>query len=350
MKKKEKGVLAPAAVSEVCLQLAFILESGMALEDGVGALADESEKDGLQPVCQALCAGLNETGSLCEAMRRSAAFPAYAVEMAGVGETTGRLEAVLRGLADYYEREARMREAITDATVYPIALGAMLVVIVLVMLCKVLPVFRRVLGGMGVGAADAGGALITLGAWLGWIVMALVGLAVLAALGCALARRPQAPDRVLRLLRRVFPQLRRIEAERSAARAALALSRMLSSGFGPEEAAATAASVLEDGAAAARMKDMRQALEEGEAFSDALERSGLFQPRQMRMIRAGAQAGRGAQVLEKLAADYEEAAESEIARIVSIIEPTLIALLSIVVGGILLSVMLPMARMLTSLT
>lgn len=350
MKKKEKSVLAPAAVSEVCLQLAFILESGMALEDGAGALADESEKDGLQPVCQALCAGLNETGSLCEAMRRSAAFPAYAVEMAGVGETTGRLEAVLRGLADYYEREARMREAITDATVYPIALGAMLVVIVLVMLCKVLPVFRRVLGGMGVGAADAGGALITLGAWLGWIVMALVGLAVLAALGCALALRTQARERVLRLLRRVFPQLRRIEAERSAARAALALSRMLSSGFGPEEAAATAASVLEDGAAAARMKDMRQALEEGEAFSDALERSGLFQPRQMRMIRAGAQAGRGAQVLEKLAADYEEAAESEIARIVSIIEPTLIALLSIVVGGILLSVMLPMARMLTSLT
>ena len=350
MKKKEKGVLAPAAVSEVCMQLAFILESGMALENGVGALADESEKDGLQPVCQALCAGLNETGSLCEAMRRSAAFPAYAVEMAGVGETTGRLEAVLRGLADYYEREARMREAITDATVYPIALGAMLVVIVLVMLCKVLPVFRRVLGGMGVGAADAGGALITLGAWLGWIVMALVGLAVLAALGCALALRTQARERVLRLLRRVFPQLRRIEAERSAARAALALSRMLSSGFGPEEAAATAASVLEDGAAAARMKDMRQALEEGEAFSDALERSGLFQPRQMRMIRAGAQAGRGAQVLEKLAADYEEAAESEIARIVSIIEPTLIALLSIVVGGILLSVMLPMARMLTSLT
>lgn len=350
MKKKEKGVLAPAAVSEVCLQLAFILESGMALEDGVGALADESEKDGLQPVYQALCAGLNETGSLCEAMRRSVAFPAYAVEMAGVGETTGRLEAVLRGLADYYEREARMREAITDATVYPIALGAMLVVIVLVMLCKVLPVFRRVLGGMGVGAADAGGALITLGAWLGWIVMALVGLAVLAALGCALALRTQARERVLRLLRRVFPQLRRIEAERSAARAALALSRMLSSGFGPEEAAATAASVLEDGAAAARMKDMRQALEEGEAFSDALERSGLFQPRQMRMIRAGAQAGRGAQVLEKLAADYEEAAESEIARIVSIIEPTLIALLSIVVGGILLSVMLPMARMLTSRT
>lgn len=350
MKKKEKGVLAPAAVSEVCLQLAFILESGMALEDGAGALADESEKDGLQPVYQALCAGLNETGSLCEAMRRSAAFPAYAVEMAGVGETTGRLEAVLRGLADYYEREARMREAITDATVYPIALGAMLVVIVLVMLCKVLPVFRRVLGGMGVGAADAGGALITLGAWLGWIVMALVGLAVLAALGCALALRTQARERVLRLLRRVFPQLRRIEAERSAARAALALSRMLSSGFGPEEAAATAASVLEDGAAAARMKDMRQALEEGEAFSDALERSGLFQPRQMRMIRAGAQAGRGAQVLEKLAADYEEAAESEIARIVSVIEPTLIALLSVVVGGILLSVMLPMARMLTSLT
>lgn len=350
MKKKEKSVLAPAAVSEVCLQLAFILESGMALEDGVGALADESEKDGLQPVYQALCAGLNETGSLCEAMRQSTAFPAYAVEMAGVGETTGRLEAVLRGLADYYEREARMRKAITDATVYPIALGAMLVVIVLVMLCKVLPVFRRVLGGMGVGAADAGGALITLGAWLGWIVMALVGLAVLAALGCALALRTQARERVLRLLRRVFPQLRRIEAERSAARAALALSRMLSSGFGPEEAAATAASVLEDGAAAARMKDMRQALEEGEAFSDALERSGLFQPRQMRMIRAGAQAGRGAQVLEKLAADYEEAAESEIARIVSIIEPTLIALLSIVVGGILLSVMLPMARMLTSLT
>ena len=348
MKKEKKSVLAPAAVSEVCAQLAFIVESGMTLKDGVSALAEE--KDGSQAVYQALCAGLDETGSLCDAMRQSAVFPAYAVEMTGVGETTGRLQAVLQGLADYYEREGQMREAIADATVYPIALGTMLAAIVLVMLCRVLPVFRRVLGSMGVGTVDAGGAPITLGAWLGWIVMALVGLAALAALGCALALRTTARERVLHLLRRVFPPLERIAAERSAARAALALSRMLSAGFAPEEAVATAALVIEDKAAAVRMENMRQALEEGEAFNDALERSGIFQPQHMRMIRAGAQAGHGAHVLEKLAADYEEAAESEIARIVSIVEPTLIALLSVVVGGILLSVMLPMARMLTSLT
>ena len=350
MKKRENGVLAPADVSEVCLQAAFILESGMQLAEGIAALADESEKDGLQSVYQKLLNGLTETGSLSMAMRESAVFPAYAVEMADVGEKTGRLEAVLRGLADYYEREARMREAITNATVYPIALGGMLVVIVLVMLIKVLPVFRQVLSSMGIGVTDAGGTMLTLGAWLGWIVMVLVGLAVTAALGCLIALRTGARERVLKLLRKIFPQLRRIEAERSASRAALTLSRMLSSGFGPEEAVATAANVLENDAAAAHIQDMRKSLEEGNSFADALECSKLFKARQIRMIRAGAQAGRGAQVLEKLAADYEEAAESEIARIVSVIEPTLIALLSVVVGGILLSVMLPMARMLTSLT
>lgn len=337
-------------LSGFCAEVALMLGSGMALYDGIAALHESAPAGPQAEVYARLSENIAKTGSLGEALGADDCWPRYLAHMAAVGERTGRLEEVMEGLSGYYEREARVREAVASAAAYPMILGAMLVVIVLVMLCKVLPVFRRVLGGMGVGAADAGGALITLGAWLGWIVMALVGLAVLAALGGALALRTQARERVLRLLRRVFPQLRRIEAERSAARAALALSRMLSSGFGPEEAAATAASVLEDGAAAARMKDMRQALEEGEAFSDALERSGLFQPRQMRMIRAGAQAGRGAQVLEKLAADYEEAAEREIAQIVSIIEPTLIALLSIVVGGILLSVMLPMARMLTSLT
>ena len=348
--KKENSVLAPAEVSEVCLQTAFILESGMSLEEGVAALADETEKDDLQAVYKALCSVLNETGSLSLAMRRSTVFPAYAVEMADVGEKTGRLEAVLRGLADYYEREARMREAITDATVYPVALGAMLVIIVLVMLLKVLPVFRQVLSSMGIGTTDAGGAMLTLGAYLGWIVMGLVGITVMAALGCAAALHTRARERVLKLLRRIFPQLRHIEAQRSASRAALTLSRMLSSGFGPEEAVATTANVLENDAAAVHIQDMRKALEEGKAFADALECSKLFKARQIRMIRAGAQAGRGAQVLEKLAADYEEAAEDEIARIVSVIEPTLIALLSVVVGGILLSVMLPMARMLTGMT
>ena len=107
--------------------------------------------------------------------------------------------------------------------------------------------------------------------------------------------------------------------------------------------------VLSDKEAAEKVNAIRSGLSEGKTFADAVSDTGLFDELHGNMIRTGAAAGREDQVLGRLSALYEEQVEEEISRMISIIEPSLVALLAVVIGAVLLSVMLPMAGILTSL-
>ncbi len=108
-------------------------------------------------------------------------------------------------------------------------------------------------------------------------------------------------------------------------------------------------SVLSDRSAAEKVRSIREGLQNGKPFPDAVSDAKLFGELHERMIRMGTATGREDAVLGKLAELYEEQSEEEIERLVGIIEPTLVALLSIVIGAVLLSVMLPMAGLLSSL-
>ena len=124
---------------------------------------------------------------------------------------------------------------------------------------------------------------------------------------------------------------------------------MLSSGFPTDEALEMTEKVLSDRDAAAKVAGIRASLQEGKSFADAIESAGIFNELHVRMIKMGSATGREDQVLGKLSNLYEEEVEDDITRLVSIIEPTLVALLSIVIGAVLLAVILPMAGILSSL-
>ena len=123
----------------------------------------------------------------------------------------------------------------------------------------------------------------------------------------------------------------------------------LSGGFRPDEAMELASSVLTDAAARQTLDAARAKMDAGEPFADALSGTGLFGTVHGRMIRMGIAAGREDQVMGRIARVCEEQVEDGIDGLVSVIEPTLVALMCIVIGAVLLSVMLPMAGMSTSL-
>ncbi len=349
MSKKEKRGLSPAELSTFCGQVALILEAGLPLYDGMETLAGADQGSENADIYVSASEGVTATGSLYDALKEDSRWPSYLVEMVGVGERSGQLDRVMRGLEEYYAREDRIRSSVTGAITYPLVLGAMLVVIVLILLWKVLPVFRRVLGSMGVSMTESGSLMMRLGAAVGWIVLALVALLVIAVLSGILLMKTRHRDKVLSLARRVMPSLQKLNRKLSASRVAGVLSMMLRGGFPTGEALEMTAAVLDDKEAAGQVRQIRSRLEEGSGFADAVSDTQLFDELHSRMIRMGSATGQEDQVLDKLAALYEEQAEEEITRLVSIIEPTLVALLSVVIGAVLLSVMLPMAGILSSL-
>ena len=348
MAAKGKG-LNSAELSSFCSQVALILSAGLPLYDGMETLAETTKGTQYADLYEAASKGVNETGSLYQALKQDDRWPTYLVEMTGIGEQTGQLESVMNGLSDYYGREDRIRSAVTSAITYPLVLGVMLVLIIAIMLWKVLPVFQRVLNSMGAEMSASGSTLMHLGATIGWVVLVVVALVVLAVLVCAILMRTSARDGVLNLVRRVFPPVKNLSLKLASSRVASVLSMMLHSGFPTGEAFRLLPSVLSDGEAAEKVQGIRRELDEGAAFADAISHSKLFDGLHDRMIRMGVAAGREDQVMAKIASLYEEQVEDGIDRLVAIIEPTLIALLAVVIGAVLLSVMLPMAGILSSM-
>ena len=344
-----KRGISSTELSSFCSQVALILSAGLPLYDGMETLAETTKDSPYADLYQKAYQAVNETGSLYEALKRDDRWPTYLVEMTGIGEQSGQLESVMNGLADYYSREDRIRSSVVNAITYPLVLGVMLVLIIVIMLWKVLPVFQRVLNSMGAELSASGSVLMNLGSAIGTIVLVVIGLLVIAVLVCVILMRTSARDKVLALLRKLFPPLRHISLKLSASRVASVLSMMLSSGFPTGEAMRIMPSILSDSEAAGKVEGMHKDLENGVAFADAMANSKLFEGLHERMIRMGVAAGREDQVMNKIAGIYEEQVEDGISRMVAIIEPTLIAILSIVIGAILLSVMLPMAGILTSM-
>ena len=349
MSRNNKKGLSAAELSNFCGQVALILEAGLPLYDGMETLAGADKDSANADMYVSASNGVTESGSLYSALKEDGRWPEYLVEMVGIGERSGQLERVMRGLESYYAREDRIHSSVVSAVTYPLVLGIMLVLIVLILLWRVLPVFRRVLSSMGVAMTESGSTMMRLGTALGCVIVAVVALVLIAVVTGVILLRTKHRDKVLFFVQRLVPSLHRVNRKLSASRVASVLSMMLSGGFHTGEALEMTSAVLDDKEAADKVKAIRDSLEAGKTFSDAVTETGLFDELHNRMIAMGSATGKEDQVLGKLASLYEEQVEDGITRLVSIIEPTLVALLSIVIGAVLLSVMLPMAGILSSL-
>lgn len=339
-------LLSNTALSGFCAQIALMLDAGLSLSDGLAAMAvnDDSPDAALY---RALSERVVETGRLSEALKESGRFPADLAEIVRAGEEAGNLEEIMRRLSPYYERKARVAEATAHAVSYPMVLGTMLSLVVLVVLWKVVPVFRRVMRGMGVSAGDSAGRLMERGVALGWITLGLIALALAAAALCLMLMRTSRRGRVRAALHRWIRPLGRIRRELDAARLAEILGLAASGGFSMESALALTAVAMDDeGGDVGRI---REAVAQGAELPDALSASGLYAPMHCQMLRLSLRTGREAEVLDKLSEIYQKRAESDIEGLISAVEPALVAVLTVVVGAILISVMLPMLGILRSL-
>jgi type IV pilus assembly protein PilC len=155
---------------------------------------------------------------------------------------------------------------------------------------------------------------------------------------------------VVAFLKNLFPPIRRLAEKLSASRVAGILGLMLQSGFPIENALEMAPAALADQESINKVNFIREQMKSRDmTFQEALSESHLFADFYNRMVKVGAASGHEPQVMEKIAEIYEEQVEDGLDHLISIVEPTLVALLSIVIGAILLSVMLPMAGVLSSM-
>ena len=156
-------------------------------------------------------------------------------------------------------------------------------------------------------------------------------------------------EKAERLIGRMFPMIRRLRAMMTASRFASIMEMMLRSGFPLEESMELLDSVFTDEDSRQKIKACRDAIGEGVSIPEAVEKAGIFDPLYGRMIRLGFAAGKTDAVMDKLSEVYEADMDERIGHLISLIEPTLVTVLSLIIGAILLAVMLPMVSILTTI-
>lgn len=345
-----KKYLPPEETAMFCEQMALVLKSGIPLYDGVEALSANYGATKFGSVFEKLNDLVKETGSLYEAVSQVDIFPPYMVNSIKVGERAGTLERVMEALAQYYNRESQVRGAIRHAITYPLVLIALMAVIIVVLVIKVLPVFTTVFRNLGTEMSDSSLAVMNFGLAAGKGVLILVALVMAVALVIFLLMRTSKREAVTRFFTRHIRPIGNIRRKLSAGRFASVMSMMLASGFPQEEALNLASDVLNDPDAKEKVITCLSMIEQGESFPDAIAKVNMFDPIYTKMIQMGYRTGQMDNVMEKLSTIYEQEMDDSIRRIVSLIEPTLVGILAVIIGAVLLAVMLPLASIMSAMS
>lgn len=336
-------------LSWMCGQAALVLRAGIPLGEGLAMVAASTSDRRAQAALERLAAAVSERRALSEAMGALGGFPAYAVDMVKVGEYTGNLDKVLENLSDYFEKDDRIRKRLRGALAYPAVLLAMMAAIILMLVVEVLPVFRDILASLGGQLPAFSAFLLDAGAWLvRWSFVWIPALALVVAALVVFFRLPSL-RRSSDAVRLRTPLLAGLYKRLHAARFSLAMGYLLGSGCGLEESIRLSESVVGNAVVADRLEACRKIVAAGGDPFEAIQGTGIFPPLFVHMLSLGNRTGELDAVMRRVSRLYEEEVDASLRRITGVVEPLLVTLLSLVVGAILLSVMLPLIGIMSSI-
>ncbi len=327
-------------LSFFCSQLAMILTSGISSMEGLSMMMEETESEEEKQILAEMIEQLESGSNLYESLEKTELFPAYLLQMVKIGEETGKLDDVFSSLAQHYNREDTIKNSIRHALTYPLIMTGMIILVILVLLMKVMPIFNQVFIQLGTEMTGLAGLLVSLGNSLSKYVLLIIAIMMIIA-AIIIYFGKKAIHRI--------PYMRNIYEKIAACRFASGMSLALSSGLNPDHSMELVCELNEDPIFAKKLEECRTYVAEGEDLSKALLRAGIFTGLYARMASIGSKSGTMDQVMQQIAESCQEEVDTRINQMLAVIEPTLVVVLSLIVGVILLSVMFPLIGIMSNL-
>ncbi|MCD8105865.1 MAG: type II secretion system F family protein [Lachnospiraceae bacterium] len=330
-------------------QLARILHSGISTLEGVSILKEDTLPGEGQEILSEVYASLEETGDLTEALRSSGCFPEYFIRMTEIGERSGELEEVMRSLSSYYKGQCALTDSIQEALTWPLILLAMLFAVLAVLMSQVMPVFEDVFEQLGMEISGVTSVVFRIGNALQRASAVVLILFVAAVVLVLISLRTEKLRSTLLGILNRLPFMRTVKDLLTCSRFSHTLSLALHSGLDMGEGFSLAAGLTDDPKARQRLELASQKMDEGLDFGEALRESGVFTGLNARMASIGFRTGSAETALEEISARCQEDADARIQSAVGALEPALTAVLSILTGLILVSVMLPLLGVMSNI-
>ena len=336
--KSQTVKLLPQQLSAIFMELALIMQAGMTIADGISMLAEDELDKNMKNILTSLYEETEIGIPLSEAMDNvrdyPGVFPKYAIDMITIGERTGRMEQVFFSLSDYYYRRDQLKKTIRGAVVYPALLLIMILVVVMILITQVLPIFNTVYNQLGARMSTIASLMMNFGVFVkeNTLIVVVITIVILAAAAV-----------IIRFALKNSGIMRKIAISRFAS----SLAMSFSSGLQIEEAFEMAQKMIGDTIISSQVTQCKKYIDEGDSFPNALAKAKIFPVLYSSMLTSGFKTGSADAIMNEIVRRTDENVNDEIDEIVASIEPTLVIVMSVLIGFILLSVMLPLMNIMT---
>ncbi len=328
-------------------QLAAMLDAGIPLTRALFTLGRQSGNPALQDAVENVARSVEGGMGFSDALKGyPGIFNDLYVNMIQAGEVGGTLEEMLKHLSNQLEREKNLRDQIRTASIYPLLIIVFAVSVLLMMLIFIVPTFEKMLPGEAYLPLPT---RIVFGASASirqlWFLYILAGAGM--ALGVRRYLRSPAGKRAWNAVKFRLPVFGSLFHKAAVARFSRTLSTLLSGGIPVLQALDSAGPASGSGLMMEAVESAAEKIQEGKSIAGPLEESGLFPPMVIQMVAVGEETGTLAFLLGRVADFYESEVASITKSLTSLIEPLMVIVVGVLVGGMVISIYLPIFLVVT---
>ena len=329
-------------------QIALILHSGITPSEGIAIMNEDNDDKHIKGVLDQIYDDLNIGMPFYEALASTQMFPPYIIHMIKIGETSGKLEEVMNSLAIHYQRAYENSENIKSALSYPCIMIIMMLVVVIVLITKVLPIFNQVFEQLGSSMTGFSKVVLDMGMTLSRYSYIFIGIVIILVLAAFYFYKSEKGKQHFYQFLTKCPLTHDLTYKLALSQFTSGMAIALSSGLDMEESLKMAKELIDHQPLKTKIDEVEEILDT-EDLSTALVSRQVLTGLSARLLKIGNKTGHIDSVMKEIADHYDQETNERIHHFISIIEPTLVAILSIFVGIILLSVMLPLMGIMASL-
>ena len=344
---KGGGKVTPADISIFSRQLSTMLSAGIPLVQSFEIVGSGHENAAMQKLIYAIKADVEGGSTLAESLAKHPLyFDDLFVNLVEAGEQAGALETLLDKIATYKEKTEAIKKKVKKALTYPAAVLVVALVVTVILLIFVIPAFEDLFQGFGADLPAFTRMIIDLSQFVrdkGWMLAMVISGAVYAFLYFKKRSRPMRHflDRAALKAPIIGPILQKS----AIARYARTLSTMFAAGVPLVEALESVAGATGNIVYEIGVLQMKDEVSTGQRLQTAMENTNLFPNMVIQMIAVGEESGSLDEMSSKVADFYEEDVDNAVDNLSSLLEPMIMSILGVLVGGLVIAMYLPIFKM-----
>jgi type IV pilus assembly protein PilC len=342
-KPKVVGRVSAKELAIFTRQFSVMIDAGLPLVQCLEILSTQQENKAFAKALAGVRSLVESGSTLANALRQyPKIFDNLYTNMVDAGETGGILDTILQRLSGYIEKAVKLRRAVVSALIYPVAVVAIAGGVIFLLLWKVVPIFATLFAGLGAELPLPTRIVIGLSDAIGTFAVPLIILVGAGGYGLKYYYGTPAGRMLIDSLVLKIPILGNLMRKIAVARFTRTLGTLITSGVPMLEAMDITARTSGNAVVEKAILEVRKAIEGGRTIVDPLRETGVFPNMVVQMIGVGEQTGALDAMLQKIADFYEDEVDAAVGDLLTAMEPLMILFLGIVVGGVVISMYLPL--------